>query len=183
MRSRNRMDESVHAKLACVSWGSERRGGKGLEEDLRGRSQNVYTQNRTLAGRGRFIKEKGMRRIGLSSVGVSKIYMDVRGPVVLGVHLDSPQVVLFPRMTTGNTALQVLLAGNDIALKDAVQRDGVTAQADDLIAHLQREPNSLSSQPPSHCSLSWLSITVPQVLGSGLPVWLLYILCVLHTLP
>lgn len=106
--------------------------------------------------------------------------MDVRGLIVLGMHLDGSQVVVFPRVTTGNAAMQVVLAGNDIALKDSVQRDGVTAQADDLVAHLQREPNSLNSQPPSHHSLSWLSIIMPQVLGSWLPGWLLNTRHVLH---
>lgn len=54
------------------------------------------------------------------------IYM-MLGAVLLGVHLYGAQVVLFPSMTTGNAALQVRLAGSDIALKDSVQRDGVTA--------------------------------------------------------
>lgn len=54
------------------------------------------------------------------------------------MHLHGPEVVIFPCVTTGNAALQALLAGSDVSLKDSVQGDSMAAQADDLIAHLQK---------------------------------------------
>lgn len=79
---------------------------------------------------------------------------------VLGVHLHGPEVVVFPGVATGDAALQVLLARNDIALKDPVQGDGVAAQADDLIAHLWKG----SAQPELHPTLA----RSPQDHTSGL---------------
>lgn len=63
--------------------------------------------------------------------------------LVLGMHLHRPKVVVLPRVATGNAALEVVLAGNDVSLKDPVQGNGVAAQADDLVAHLQKAPQEL----------------------------------------
>lgn len=63
--------------------------------------------------------------------------------LILGMHLHCPKVVVLPRVATGNAALEVVLAGNDISLKDPVQRNGMAAQADDLVAHLQKGPQEL----------------------------------------
>lgn len=68
--------------------------------------------------------------------------------VSLGMHLHGLQVVIFPGLTAGDTALQVLPAGSDVALEDSVQRDGVAAQANDLIAHLQ-EGRTAPARSPS----------------------------------
>lgn len=72
------------------------------------------------------------------------------------MHLHGPQVVIFPGLAAGDATLQVLLAGRDVALEDAVQRHSVTTQANDLVAHLQG-----GQQPPSP--------PLPHASGLGLP--------------
>lgn len=77
--------------------------------------------------------------------------------------------MIFPSVATRNAALQVLLAGRDIALEDSVQRDGVAAQADNFVAHLQREPKAsilsllpTTPFPDSNCA-SGLGFLAPDL--------------------
>lgn len=53
------------------------------------------------------------------------------------VNLWGMQEDFFPRLTTLDTVTEDFLAGQDIALKDLVQRDALEAETDDLPAHLQ----------------------------------------------
>lgn len=61
------------------------------------------------------------------------------------VELGGVQVDLFPGQAALDTVIQNLLAGDHITRKDPVQRDLPTAQTDDLITHLQKNPTTLYS--------------------------------------
>lgn len=53
------------------------------------------------------------------------------------VHLRDTQVHVLPGQAALDAVIEVFLAGDHVALKDPVQGDGLDAQVDDLITHLQ----------------------------------------------